>query len=183
MRMIKLAFCGIIFAVCGVPASTAAQQTPMEEYFADEEYEPFYANFRAGMILPGNGLKANKPTATASVSAGWYANDTFAWEGTLSYAPNAPEALAGVAAGALWHWWGFERLDPFFTFGGAAMCGEAHIFSNGKHRTSIEPYAGAGTFWHITESISIRAEGTAHIDAASPCGMFYTISAGLQFSW
>ena len=154
-----------------------------EEIFADEEWTPFYAAASGGMLFPGVNTRLHEEIGLAETVLGWYADDTFAYEARLSYSPDATGALFGIAAGCLRHWWGFERFDPFFTFGGAAWCGEHHSFAGGAKRAQGGFYAGSGFFWHLTERASFRIEGRATLAADESPGMTYAVLAGIQWSW
>lgn len=160
----------------------------VEELFVDEEWAPHYVSAAAGVLLPGDGAKLD-PAAAVRLGAGYYTTDTFAWEGGLSYVPRArgakdgSGAILGVGAGGLWHWWGFERLDPFFTFGAEAMFSETHPFGDSSHRSAIGPYLGAGTFWHLSETAGLRFESRMLLGVDGPCEILYSVAAGLQFGW
>ena len=58
-----------------------------------------------------------------------------------------------------------------------------HVVADDSHRTGIGPSAGFGAFYHLTDSWSLRAEARAALAVDSPCGMDYSILAGVQYSF
>lgn len=176
-----------VFAISAIIAACAfAAQDG--EFFADEEWTPNFANIKASVLLPGSGVKMD-PCVAASISFGHYISDVISVSDTLLYAPNACGAkdgngpLFGASHAYLLHWWGFERLDPFFSCGLEAYAAEKHVFRDGSSRLAAGPFVGAGSFWHLTERASLRFEAKAALLPGDPPGMFYTVSAGLQYSW
>lgn len=117
--------------------------------------------------------------AGAGVRAGAYADDEsyFAVEGEGSFL----EGSYGVSARCLAHWqawgvygdlFGYSRVDPFFTLGARGVFG-------GKARMA-GPEFGAGTFYHLDESWSFRADASAALDVDSGAAMRYVVTVGLQ---
>jgi hypothetical protein len=72
----------------------------------------------------------------------------------------------------LWHWWGYEKFDPFFTFG-----------ASGWIDGEVGPTIGWGTFWHFNDYWSLRfdADATYGLDDADE--MVYSVSLGVQCSF
>ena len=165
----------------------------------EETYAPdtWFAGASGGILLPGNGNSLRR-AATISFNAGRYLTETFAVEVAAASAPHVATDRAGgvtatsIAAGGLLHLtaftfydrlFGSERLDPFFTFGANASFASGHVFADGSHRSAVGPYAGIGAFYHLTDSLSLRAEARADLCCDSPCGMLYGVSVGLQYSF
>lgn len=147
-----------------------------EDEYAD--FDRFYVGGTAALLLPGNGNTLNERGAYG-VRAGWYLEEDLAVEGTFQYA----EGLGGAGAGVLWHWFGYERLDPFFTCGVQSFFGDGRRFGDGRHRTGAGPCVGAGAFWHLTEHWSLRVDFGAALGFDSPCSMVYSVGLGLQCSF
>ena len=155
-----------------------------------------YAGASAGMSLPGNGSSL-KRAALVAARGGWYLDEYFALEAEALCAPNAASGegctpVWGGAVQALWHlsgWeafdklFGCERFAPFLTGGVQTLCAPRHVFADGSHRTGTGPCAGFGAFYHLTDNISLRAEARAALAVDSPCGMAYSLLAGVQFSF
>lgn len=156
----------------------------------------WYVGAAGGMLLPGNGNSFRR-AAEASVRAGRYVDDFLAWELEGACAPNACSragngALSGVAARGLYHFSGFsfydnlfgcERFDPFVTCGVATRFGPRHAFAGGSHRTAVGPVAGAGAFYHLTDWLDLRVDAQAMLCVDSPCGMLYSVVAGVQWNF
>ena len=148
----------------------------------------WYAGASAGIMLPGSGNGLRR-AGEVSLSAGRYLSDSLALEGAFSCAPAAASDAGGMAAvsgcgvRALWHVFGYERFDPFVTCGAAARFASRHVFADAPRRTAIGPAFGVGAFYHLTNRWSLRADATASLSVDSPCGLVYSVSAGLQFSF
>ena len=76
---------------------------------------------------------------------GTYVADFWAVEGEVGWKPHHLEMGADV----LWHWWGYERFDPFLTLG-------VKGYTNWKY--GALPSVGTGAFYHLTDNWSIRAD-------------------------
>lgn len=182
--------------LCLLSALAAATVLPA---FAEEvEDNPSYGYVGAasGMFLPGNG-NSLKRAALVTVRGGWYLNDYFAIETEALCAPHVSSGEGGTtvwggSAQALWHlsgWeafdklFGCERFAPFLTGGLQALCATRHVFADDSHRTGIGPTAGIGAFYHLTDNVSLRFDARAALAVDSPCGMTYSLLAGLQYSF
>ena len=157
---------------------------------------PWYVGASGGLLLPGSGNSLAR-AAEATARAGFYATDALAWELEGACAPNAStraghDALSGVGARGLFHLtgieevdllFGCERFDPFVTFGAAARFGSRHAFADGSHRTALGPTAGIGAFYHLTDRLDLRVDAQAMLGCDSPCGMLYSVCAGLQWNF
>ena len=111
------------------------------------------------------------PRASAAVRAGFYWTEMWALEGEAG----AADDHTAFATKALWHWWGYERLDPFFTLGARGWVG--------RGPGQVGPKVGVGTFYHLTDNWSLRADADATLGLDSRVEMLYTISAGVQLSF
>ncbi len=141
-------------------------------------FDRFYAGASALLLLPGNGTTLNR-RAGGELRAGWYLAEDFAVEAQALWA----EGLYGAGAGGLWHFFGYERFDPFLTFGVRGHFGDGRRFGDGRHRTAFGPCAGLGAFWHLTETCSLRADAVASLGFDSPCSMAYALQLGVQWSF
>ena len=81
----------------------------------------------------------------------------------------------GLSADVLWHWWGYERFDPFFTFGAKGWIGH--------DRGQVGPKAGIGSFYHLTDTWSIRFDADLTLGVDGGCETLYTLCAGIQRSF
>ena len=134
------------------------------DYF---ELDRWFVGGAASLALPEGGSGFNH-VGGATLRAGYYMNEFWAFEldGTLA------ENRYAASAGFLWHWWGYERLDPFFTFGFTDW------FS-----TDFGPSGGAGAFYHIDDHWSLRFDVSAMLGVSDGCDMVYLFSVGFQRSW
>ncbi len=136
----------------------------------DEAYafDRFYAGVAGTAVLPqGGGRMGDR--AGAAFRAGCYIGELFAVEGEAACLGHR----AGLAARGLWHWWGYERLDPFFTFGAKGWMNDGQV----------GPCGGLGAFYHLTESLSLRADADATLGLDTRREMVYSLCAGLQISF
>ena len=140
----------------------------------DVEESPFdrhYVGAVAAIALPQGGSHHLRRVGGAALRAGYYLSDFWAIEGEGAWLENA----AGLSVAGLWHWWGYERLDPFFTVGARGWIG--------RDCGQVGPKAGIGTFYHLTDSWSLRADVDATLGLDSTAEVDYTISAGVQYSF
>lgn len=133
------------------------------------EYEHFYADWQATMALPEGGRGGRmRRLGGATMRLGGYVSDAWAVECAAGLHENRGYAAAGV----LWHWWLYEKFDPFFRLGAA-------VWAPG----TAGPAAGWGCFWHLDDYWSLRADvdWTLGIDSGST-GVF-ALSIGVQYSF
>ncbi|MBO6167569.1 MAG: hypothetical protein J6P13_04365 [Kiritimatiellae bacterium] len=152
-----------ISALC-IFASASASETETDEYASGLDH--WYAGAAAGLNLPA-GDSALHRTGSGIIRFGWYANDFWALDFSLAQCEN----VFAYSGGALWHWWGYERLDPFFTFGLEDFI-----------EKDCGPYLGTGTFWHFDDHWSLRCDMTA-FSGLDHGGFLFSFSAGLRRSW
>lgn len=181
----------LVGALCALPAADARAQDAEET--ADGGW---YAGVAGGLLLPGGGSSLRR-AADVSFRAGRYVDTFLAFELEGACAPHVCSGdgggtLSGVAARGLYHLsgvafydnlFGCERFDPFVTFGAATRFGSRHAFADGSHRTATGPVAGVGAFYHLTDSLDFRVDAQAMLAADSPCGMLYSVVAGLQWNF
>lgn len=158
-------------------ATTFVALTLSTALFADEErfaggeeayeFERFYAGAAAKLVLPQNGGDMRR-LGGAGIRAGWYATEMLAFECEGAWMENS----AFLGARGLWHWYGYERIDPFFTFG-----------ASGWINGDAGPSLGVGTFFHLTGSLSLRFDADATLGIEREPEMAYSLSAGLQYSF
>ena len=132
------------------------------------DFDRFYVGGAGVAVLPQGGSRMGDRAGLA-VRCGWYLTEMWALEGEASWLDDR----AGLGVNALWHWWGYERLDPFFTFGARGWVDHGQV----------GPCAGLGTFYHLTESLSLRLDANAALGLESRTEMVYSLSAGLQLSF
>ena len=182
------------FVLASALAATVFLPAPAEE--VDDGVSYGYVGAAGGLLLPGNG-NCLKRAALVAARGGWYLDEYLAFEGEALCAPHASSDVGGTAVWggsvqALWHlsgWeafdklFGCERFAPFLTCGAQALCAPRHVFADNSHRTGIGPSAGFGAFYHLTDNWSLRAEARAALAVDSPCGMTYSLLAGIQYSF
>ncbi|MBR4353865.1 MAG: hypothetical protein IKP97_01015 [Kiritimatiellae bacterium] len=127
-----------------------------------------YLGANGSLQLPqGGGDMARR--GGGAIMAGWYASDFWAIEGEAGWM----ERQASLAVKGLWHWWGYERFDPFFTFGARGW------FPKGE----AGPCAGTGFFYHLTDHWSLRADAEATLGLERDVEMVYMLGAGVQYEF
>ncbi len=135
--------------------------------FAEEsyEYDRFAVGAAAQIVLPQGGEKMSR-RAGAAARVGYYLTEMLAIEGEAAWL----EDRAGLAVRGLWHWWGYERLDPFFTFGVRGWLNHGQV----------GPSGGFGAFYHIDDFWSLRFDADATLGVESDVGMAYGFAVGIQ---
>ena len=166
MRRLTLTGCvAATLLACAFPRSCVADAAGGE---ADEcGFDSCYVGAAAVLVLPQGGHDMRR-IGGGSTRFGWYFSELLAFEADASWLENC----AGAGVQGLWHFYGYERLDPFMTFG-------ARGWMNGD----VGPAAGLGTFYHLTESWSLRADVQAVLGLDCRCDMLYTFAAGVQYSF
>lgn len=154
----------LIFFILALSLTSVAK----DEYdYVEYDFERWYIGARAVAVIPqGGGEMRNLCGAGAYL--GYYIDDFL----TVEFSSAWLEDTAALSLKGLWHWWGYERFDPFFTFGASGWI-------NGE----VGPTLGWGAFWHLNDYWSIRfdADATYGLDDADE--MVYSIALGLQWSF
>ena len=136
--------------------------------YAEYEFERNYAAAQAAGVLPQGGSRM-RASGGATARLGRYTGDFLACEASASVAGGR----AGLGARGLWHWWGYEKFDPFFTFGAEGWFGGG----------ALGPCAGWGVFWHFDDNWSLRFDTSAMLGVAGERSMTYSVAAGVQYSF
>lgn len=153
-------------AFAAVCLSSRGDASDFEEgdYF---ELQRWFAGASAVLVLPEGGSHMNRVAGPAA-RFGCYLNEFWAVEAGGVWAENR----AAAAAGILWHWWGYERLDPFFTFGFRDWID-----------TDFGPAGGIGTFFHLDDDWSLRFDAGATLGVSDGCDMLWQFAFGIQRCW
>ena len=154
----------ILFAAV---ASLSIVSPAVEDEDDDYELDRWYAGASATLVMPqGGGDMRRLGGATARV--GYYVTEALAVEADAAWL----EDCAGLGVQGLWHIWGYERFDPFLTFG-----------ARGWIDGDLGPVAGLGAFYHLTDNWSLRADAQATLGIDSDCDMVYSLGAGVQYTF
>ena len=138
-----------------------------EEDEAEADFDRWYAGASATLVLPQGGHSMRR-LGGATARFGFYFTEALALEADAAWLENC----AGLGLQGLWHFYGYERFDPFMTFG-----------ARGWIDGDIGPTAGIGAFYHLTDSWSLRADLQATLGLDGDCAMVYTLGAGAQYSF
>ncbi len=152
------------FSFFAIPSSPAAEG--LFDYI-EYDYERCYASAQALAVVPGGGARMREASG-AQVRAGYYVDDFLTLEGSLA----STDAATGLGVRGLWHWWGYEKFDPFFTFGAAGWFGG-----------DLGPVAGWGAFWHFNDNFSLRFDADAMFGIEGEDEMVYSFALGVQYSF
>ena len=154
----------IVFAAV---ASLSIVSPAVEDEDDDYELDRWYVGASATLVMPqGGGDMRRLGGATARV--GYYVTEALAVEADAAWL----EDCAGLGVQGLWHLWGYERFDPFVTFG-----------ARGWIDGDLGPVAGLGAFYHLTDNWSLRADAQATLGIDSDCDMVYSLGAGVQYTF
>ena len=149
---------------CALPAEAAGEDGLVEE---ECEFHRCYIGSAATAVLPQGGSDSRR-LGGGMLSGGWYFAEFWAVEADASLL----EDSVGFGARVLWHWWGYERFDPFFTAGARGVAG-------GDDRAG--PAAGVGAFYHLTERWSLRFDAESYLGLDGDRAVDHSLSLGLQF--
>ncbi len=155
---------------------------------ADSEYDRWYSSAAAGVLLPGGGSSLSR-SMMMNARFGYFLSESFAMEFEANVTPNAVsevsgnQTLVGAVAQGVWRFMGYERFDPFLTFGVASFFGSRHVFRDGDFRNAFGPTLGIGVLYHLTEHFALRADACGCMTVGTPCGMMFDISVGVQYSF
>ena len=154
----------IVFAAV---ASLSIVSPAVEDEDDDYELDRWYVGASATLVMPqGGGDMRRLGGATARV--GYYVTEALAVEADAAWL----EDCAGLGAQGLWHIWGYERFDPFLTFG-----------ARGWIDGDLGPLAGLGAFYHLTDDWSLRADAQATLGIDGDCDMVYSLGVGVQYTF
>ena len=156
----------VALAVAALFSSGSAYAAPGD--WAEYDFERACVAAQGAILLPQGGADVKRRLAGATVRAGWYADDFLAAE--LSVAQL--EDRSAFALRGLWHWWGYEKFDPFFTFGAACIAG-----------IDSGPCAGWGFFWHFGDTFSFRFDADAAAGIERDVDALFSLAAGIQISF
>ena len=157
----KAVLFGALAMVCA--GTFAAELDDEPEY----EFDRWYAGASATLTLPQGGHPMRR-LGGATARAGYYFTEALALEAEAAWL----EDCAGLGVQGLWHLFGYERFDPFVTFG-----------VRGWIEGDVGPTAGLGAFYHLTENCSLRADAQATLGLDGGCAMVYALGAGVQYSF
>lgn len=128
-----------------------------------------YVGAGGSLVMPQGGGDMDHRLGGGIVRAGVYASDFWAFEAEAGWM----ETKASLGVDALWHWWGYERFDPFFTFGARGWIDDG----------DVGPCAGTGFFYHLDNNWSLRADADATLGIERDTEMIYRLTAGVQYEF
>ena len=149
-------------AVAGTLACAA-----VEEDNEECDFDRWYVGASATLTLPQGGHQMRR-LGGATARLGFYFTEALSLEADAAWLENC----AGLGVHGLWHLFGYERFDPFVTFG-----------ARGWIEGDVGPTAGLGAFYHLTDRWSLRADAQATLGLDGDCAMVYTLGAGVQYSF
>ena len=137
-----------VLVLAALSAAMAFADAAFEYDEACSEFDRFYVGAAVCGVLPQGGSRMSPRAGVA-------------------------DDHTALAAKALWHWWGYERLDPFFTFGARGW----------THDGQVGPCGGLGAFYHMTETLSLRFDADATLGLDTDVSMVYSLACGVQWSF
>ncbi|MDD3543764.1 MAG: outer membrane beta-barrel protein [Kiritimatiellae bacterium] len=149
----------------------------------------WYVSPGVGMIFP----EGNQPIdegLNLSLRLGYDLTEHWSTEGEFSWAPNMTnndrwrqkaQHIYGLGLDALYHFDRYSRFDPFLSAGWAVYMADRDVFSEGGHSTLTGPRVGIGAMYHLTDNLSLRADGRALMSVDKTHEMQYTLDAGVVY--
>ena len=148
-------------------ASLSVVSSAVEDDDDGYELDRLYAGSSATLVIPQGGSDMRR-LGGATARIGYYVTETLAVEADAAWL----EDCAGLGVQGLWHLWGYERFDPFVTFG-----------ARGWIDGDLGPVAGLGAFYHLTDNWSLRADAQAVLGIDCNCNMVYSLGVGVQYTF
>ena len=148
-------------------ASLSVVSSAVEDDDDGYELDRLYAGSSATLVIPQGGSDMHR-LGGATARIGYYVTETLAVEADAAWL----EDCAGLGVQGLWHFWGYERFDPFLTFG-----------ARGWIDGDLGPVAGLGAFYHLTDNWSLRADAQATLGIDGDCDMVYSFGVGVQYTF
>jgi len=149
----------------------------------------WYVNPGVGMILP-EGNQAIDEGLNLNLRLGYDLSDHWSVETEASFAPNMTnngrwtqkkQRIYGVGLDALYHFDRYIRFDPFLSAGWAVYMADRNVFEEGSRSTLTGPRVGIGAMYHLTDNLSLRADGRALMSVDTCHEMQYTLDAGVVY--
>lgn len=131
------------------------------------EFDRLYVGASGTLVIPQGGCDMRR-LGGATARIGYYVSESFAVEADAAWL----EDCVGLGVQGLWHFWGYERFDPFMTFG-----------ARGWIDGDLGPVAGLGAFYHLTDNWSLRADAQATLGIDGDCDMVYSLGVGVQYTF
>ena len=91
------------------------------------------------------------------------------------------QSIRGLSLDGLYHFDRFERFDPYLAAGFATYRANDRVFCEGSRRQVTGPRVGAGAFYHLTDSWSLRADARTMMAIDETCEMLYTFDLGAAY--
>ena len=157
----------LVSAACALTTPFASPAAAGDSEDGGCGLESRYAGASATMLLPQGGADMRR-LGGATVRVGCYLTEALAVEVDAA----CLEDCAGLGVQGLWHFWGYERFDPFLTFGARGWFGG-----------DLGPVAGMGVFYHLTDNWSLRGDAQATIGIDGDCDMLYSLGIGVQYAF
>jgi hypothetical protein len=148
-------------------ASLSLVSSAVEDEDDGYELDRWYVGASATLVMPQGGCDMRR-LGGATARVGYYVSEDFALEADAAWL----EDCAGLGVQGLWHFWGYERFDPFLTFG-----------ARGWIDGDLGPVVGLGAFYHLTDNWSLRADAQATLGIDGDCDMVYSLGAGVQYTF
>lgn len=167
--------------------------------FAQEEDQPrWYVSPGVGMMF----FEGNQPVnegLNMALRLGYDLADHWSLEGGLSWAPNitsngrhghddgrrgydlSGQSIRGAFGDVLYHFYRFERFDPFLTAGFGYYRSNNRVFCEGDEFSVCGPRLGLGAMYHLTDRWSVRADFRSFMAIDETCEMTYTGDAGITY--
>jgi len=145
----------------------------------ESDFDRWSVGVSAAMTLPQGGSRM-RTLGGAALRTSRYLTENLAAEGEVAWL----EDCAGLGVAALWHlqgldfysrYFGYSRFDPFLSIGAKGWIG--------RSQGQVGPKAAIGAFYHLTDSLALRADADATLGLDTDCEMVYGIAVGVQYSF
>lgn len=149
----------------------------------------WYVNPGVGIIFP----EGNQPIdegLNLPIRLGYDLSEHWSMEGEFAWAPNMTnnerwtqkkQRFYGLGLDALYHFDRYNRFDPFLSAGWAVYMTEEPVFAEGHRSTLTGPRVGIGAMYHLTDNVSLRADGRVLMAMDKTYETYYTLDAGVVY--
>ncbi len=91
------------------------------------------------------------------------------------------QSIRGWFIDGLYHFDRFERFDPYLSAGFGYFRADDKVFCEGTEYQVWGPRVGAGMFYHLTDSWSLRADARSFMAIDDTCEFMYTADLGVAY--